>query len=135
VLGDHFSPIDALLAPLYWIYNSPMDLLVAQAVLFALAIAPIWVLTRRAFGGGRKGTAAAYFVAIAYGVSWPIAAAVGFDFHEVAFAPLLTAFALERLQKGRLKTALVMLACLVLVKEDMGLASWSRPPSASACTS
>jgi len=121
VLGDHFSPIDALLAPLYWICNSPIDLLVAQAVLFALAIPPIWVFTMRAFGGGRKGTAAAYFVAIAYGVSWPITAAVGFDFHEVAFAPLLTALALERLQKGRLKTALVVLAGLVLVKEDMGL--------------
>jgi len=121
VLGDHFSPIDALLAPLYWIYNSPMDLLLAQAVLFALAIPPLWVFTRRAFGGGRKGTAAAYFVAIAYGVSWPIAAAVSFDFHEVAFAPLLTALALERLQKGRLKTALAVLVALVLVKEDMGL--------------
>lgn len=121
VLGDHFSPIDALLAPLYWIYNSAVDLLVAQAVLFALAIAPIWVFTRRAFGGGRKGTAAAYFAAIAYGVSWPITAAASFDFHEVAFAPLLTALALERLQKGRLKTALVMLAGLLLVKEDMGL--------------
>jgi uncharacterized membrane protein len=121
VLGDHFSPIDALLAPLYWIYDSPVDLLVAQAVLFALAVPPIWVFTRRAFGGGRKGTMAAYFVAVAYGVSWPITAAVGFNFHEVAFAPLLTALALERLQKGRLGTALVMLAGLVLVKEDMGL--------------
>lgn len=121
VLGDHFSPIDALLAPLYWICNSPVDLLLAQAVLFALAIPPLWVFTRRAFGGGRKGAAAAYFVAVAYGLSWPIAAAVGFGFHEVAFAPLLTALALERLQKGRLKTALVMLAGLVLIKEDMGL--------------
>jgi uncharacterized membrane protein len=121
VLGDHFSPIDALLAPLYWIHNSPVDLLLAQAVLFALAVPPIWVFTRRAFGGERKGTAAAYFVAVAYGLSWPIAAAVGFGFHEVAFAPLLTALALERLQKGRLKTALVLLAGLVLIKEDMGL--------------
>lgn len=32
VLGDHFSPIDAVLAPLYWIYNSPIDLRIAQAV-------------------------------------------------------------------------------------------------------
>jgi uncharacterized membrane protein len=121
VLGDHFSPIDAVLAPLYWIYNSPMDLLVAQAVLFALAIVPLWVFTRRAFGGGAKGAAAGYFVAVAYGVSWEVAAAAGFDFHEAAFAPLLTALALERLQKGQLKTALVLLAGLMLVKEDMGL--------------
>jgi uncharacterized membrane protein len=121
VLGDHWSPIIAVLAPLYWIYNSPTTLLVAQAVLFALAIPPIWLFTRRAFGGGRKAVIAAYLVAVAYALAWPIASALAFDFHEVAFAPLLIAVALERLQAGRLRTALIALAVLLLVKEDMGL--------------
>ena len=120
VLGDHWSPILAALAPLYWIHNSPQTLLVAQAVLFALAIPPLWIFTRRAFGGGGKATAAAYLVSASYALSWPIAAAVGFDFHEVAFAPVLMAVALERLQAGRLRTALIALAALLLVKEDMG---------------
>jgi uncharacterized membrane protein len=121
VLGDHWSPILASLAPLYWIFNSPETLLVAQAVLFALAVPPLWLFTRRAFGGGRKATIAAYLVAVAYGLSWPIASAAAFDFHEVAFAPVLMAVALERLQAGRLRTALIALALLLLVKEDMGL--------------
>jgi uncharacterized membrane protein len=120
-LGDHWSPILAALAPLYWIFSGPQTLLVAQAVLFALAIPPLWVFTRRAFGGGRKATAAAYLVSVAYALSWPIASALAFDFHEVAFAPLLIAIALERLQAGRLRTALIALAALLLVKEDMGL--------------
>jgi uncharacterized membrane protein len=121
ILGDHFSPIDALLAPLYWIYDSPVNLLVAQGVLFALAVPPVWVFTRRAFGGGRHGAVAAYCVSVAYGLSWPIAAALAFCYHEVAFEPVLGALALERLQKGRWKTALVMMCGLLLVKEDMGL--------------
>jgi uncharacterized membrane protein len=121
ILGDHFSPILASLAPLYWIYDSPKTLLVAQAVLFALAIPPLWLFTRRAFGGGPKAIAAAYLVAVAYALSWPIASALAFDFHEVAFAPVLTAVALERLQAGRLRPALIALAVLLLVKEDMGL--------------
>lgn len=121
VLGDHWSPILASLAPLYWIYDSPQTLLVAQAVLFALAIPPLWLFTRRAFRGGRKATVAAYLVAVAYALSWPIASAAAFDFHEVAFAPVLTAVALERLQAGRLRAALIALAALLLVKEDMGL--------------
>ena len=121
VLGDHWSPILAALAPLYWIYDNPQTLLVAQAVLFALALPPVWLFTRRAFGGGRKATIAAYLVAVAYGLSWPLASAAAFDFHEVAFAPVLTAVALERLQAGRLRTALIALAALLLVKEDMGL--------------
>jgi uncharacterized membrane protein len=119
-LGDHWSPILAALAPLYWIYSGPQTLLVAQAVLFALAIPPLWVFTRRAFGGGQKATVAAYLVSVAYALSWPIASALAFDFHEVAFAPVLIAVALERLQAGRLRTALIALAALLLVKEDMG---------------
>ena len=121
MLGDHWSPILAALAPFYWIYDGPQTLLVAEAVLFALAIPPLWVFTRRAFGGGSNATVAAYLVSVAYALSWPIAAALAFDFHEVAFAPVLTAVALERLQAGRLRTALIALAALLLVKEDMGL--------------
>jgi uncharacterized membrane protein len=131
-LGDHWSPILAALAPFYWIFSGPQTLLVAQAVLFALAIPPLWVFTRRAFGGGRGGSGgrddsggrkavvAAYLVSVAYALSWPIASALAFDFHEVAFAPVLIAVALERLQAGRLRTALIALAALLLVKEDMG---------------
>src|SRR5215469_9692673 len=121
VLGDHFSPILATLAPLYWIYGGPQTLLVAQATLYALAIPPLWIFTRRAFGGGRKATVAAYLVSGAYGLSWPIAAAAAFDFHEAAFAPVLTAIALERIQAGRLRGTLIALGALLLVKEDMGL--------------
>ncbi len=121
VLGDHWSPILASLAPLYWIFNSPETILVAQAVLFALAVPPLWLFTRRAFGGGRKATIAAYLVSVAYTLSWPIASAAAFDFHEVAFAPVLTAVALERLTAGRLRTGLIALGLLLLVKEDMGL--------------
>jgi uncharacterized membrane protein len=121
ILGDHWSPILAALAPLYWVYNGPQALLLAQAVLFALAIPPLWVFTRRAFGGGNKATVAAYLVSVAYALSWPIASALAFDFHEVAFVPVLTVVALERLQAGRLRTALIALAALLLVKEDMGL--------------
>jgi uncharacterized membrane protein len=121
VLGDHFSPIIATLAPLYWIHNGPQDLLIAQSVLFALAIPPIWLFVRRAVGGGRRGTMAAYLASVAYAISWPIASAVAFDFHEVAFAPVLTAIALERLQAGKVRTALVAIGAMLLVKEDMGL--------------
>ncbi|HXZ69697.1 MAG TPA: DUF2079 domain-containing protein [Streptosporangiaceae bacterium] len=121
VLGDHWSPILAMLAPLYWVFNGPQTLLIAQAVLFALAIPPLWMFTRRAFGGGQAAVVAAYLVSVVYLLSWPIASALFFNFHEVAFAPVLTAVALERLQAGRLRTALIALAALLLVKEDMGL--------------
>src|ERR687895_233513 len=116
VLGDHFSPIIALLAPLYWIWDDPRTLLLAQAVLFAAAIPPLWVFTRRVLG-----SAAAYCVAGAYAVCWPITSAIAFDFHEAAFAPVLTAVMLERFQAGRRWHGVLAALALLLVKEDMGL--------------
>jgi uncharacterized membrane protein len=120
VLGDHWSPIDVVLVPLIWIHDSPVDLLIAQAVLFALAIPFIWSFTRTAFGGGRYATMGAYCVTLAYAISWQIAGAAAFNFHEVAFAPVLTAITLERLQKGKWRTAAIAMVALLLVKEDMG---------------
>jgi uncharacterized membrane protein len=116
VLGDHFSPILAVLAPLYWIHDGPGTLLVAQGVLFALAIVPIWRFTGRRLGAG-----AGYCAAAAYALSWPVAEALAFDFHEVAFVPLLSAVMIERYDAGRRGRAVLAAVLLLLVKEDMGL--------------
>ncbi|WP_084960120.1 DUF2079 domain-containing protein [Thermoactinospora rubra] len=114
--GDHWSPILATLAPLYWIADDPRTLLVAQAVLLACSAIPLWVFTRRALG-----VAAAHLIAVAYLLSWPVVEAVAFDFHEAAFAPLLTAVMLERWQAGRRVAMVLAAAGLLCVKEDMGL--------------
>jgi uncharacterized membrane protein len=116
LLADHWSPVLALLAPLYWIHDSPSTLLVAQGVLFALAIPPLWAYTRRQLGPG-----AAYFVCVAYALSLPVMEAVIFDFHEVGFVPVLTAVMVERFDAGRRWHGVLAAVALLLVKEDMGL--------------
>ncbi|MEV8633873.1 DUF2079 domain-containing protein [Streptosporangium sp. NPDC051023] len=115
-IADHFSPILAVLAPLYWIHDGPETLIVAQGVLLALAAVPVWHYTRRRLGAG-----SAHLVAVAYLVSWPVAQAAGFDFHEVAFVPLLSAIMIERADAGRLRYAVPAALGILLVKEDMGL--------------
>ena len=119
LLADHWSPGLALLAPLYWIYDSPATLLATQGVLFALAIPPLWAYTRRRLGPENPG--AAYFVCVAYALSLPIMEAVIFDFHEVAFVPVLTAVMVERFDAGKRWGGVLATAALLLVKEDMGL--------------
>ena len=47
--------------------------------------------------------------------------AVIFDFHEVAFVPVLTAVMVERFDAGRRWHAVLAAAAMLLVKEDMGL--------------
>ena len=124
VLGDHWSPILAVLAPLYWLASDPRTLLVAQGAAFAAAAPLIWRFARRRARTrlpGRAATAVAYLAAATYLLSWPVAEAVAFGFHEVAFVPVLTAAFFERMDAGKPRAALLAAAGLLLVKEDMGL--------------
>lgn len=116
ILGDHFSPVLALLAPVYRVFPSPVTLLVAQAALFALSAVPV---TRAA--AGLLGRTRGLVLGIAYGLSWGLQRAVDFDFHEICFAVPLIAFSLEALLARRWRPALWWALPLVLVKEDLGL--------------
>ncbi|MER6095095.1 DUF2079 domain-containing protein [Streptomyces sp. NPDC001728] len=115
LLGDHFHPLLAALAPFYRLWPSPLCLLLAQSALLALAVVP---LARRA--GRVLGPAAAHTVAAGYGLSWGIASAAAFDFHEVALAVPLLSFSLEALARRRWWQAVAWAAPLLLVKEDLG---------------
>ncbi|MFJ8634186.1 DUF2079 domain-containing protein [Streptomyces sp. NPDC093568] len=115
ILGDHFSPVTALLAPLYRVFPSPVTLLVAQAALFALSVVPVTRAAARLLGR-QRGLA----IGVAYGLSWGLQQAVDFDFHEICFAVPLIAFSLEALLARRWRAALLWAVPLVLVKEDLG---------------
>ncbi|MEU6969984.1 DUF2079 domain-containing protein [Kitasatospora aureofaciens] len=116
LLGDHFHPILATLAPFYRLFPTPLTLLTAQAALIALSVIPVTRLAIRTTTP-RLGTA----IGIAYGLSWGLQSAVGFDFHEIAFAVPLLAFCLEGLALRRWRAAAAWALPLVLVKEDLPL--------------
>jgi uncharacterized membrane protein len=116
VLGDHFSPILALVAPFYWVRRGAETLLVVQAALLAVSVVPLTLWARRTLGGP-----AGAVIGACYGLSWGIASAVGYDFHEVAFAVPLLAFSLTALGNDRLSAAAYWALPLLLVKEDLGL--------------
>jgi uncharacterized membrane protein len=116
VLGDHFSPILALVAPFSWVWRGAETLLVVQAALIAVSVVPLALWARRTLGGP-----AGAVIGTCYGLSWGIASAVGYDFHEVAFAVPLLAFSLTALGNDRLTAAACWALPLLLVKEDLGL--------------
>lgn len=147
VLGDHFSPILVLLAPLYWIWDNPCMLLIAQAVLVACSIPIVYRFTLRRDVSERY----ALLIAGVYAAGWPIEAMLNFDFHEIAFAVPMLAAALDALDRRDYRKMLVWCALLLLVKEDMGLivssigvlallasgfrrTSWRRPAPLSRAT-
>ena len=115
LLGDHFSPIVALIAPFFLIVPSPGTLLVAQALLTAVSVLPVtWAAAHLL---GRK---TGWAVGAAYGFSWGLQQMANFDFHEIAFAVPLLAFSLSALVRGRARAAAAWALPLVLVKEDQG---------------
>jgi len=116
IFGDHFHPIIAVLAPLYWIWDNPMMLLIAQAVLIASSIPIVYRFTRR-----RACENMSLLIAGAYGFGWPVQALIDFDFHEIAFATPLTALAIDALDRRDDRKLLIWCGLLLLVREDMGL--------------
>jgi len=115
LLGDHFHPIVALIAPFFRLFPSPLTLLVAQALLAAVSVVPV---SRAA--ADQLGTGAGRAIGAAYGFSWGLQQLVNFDFHEIAFAVPLLACSLSALVRGRMRAAVWWAMPLVFVKEDQG---------------
>jgi uncharacterized membrane protein len=115
LLGDHFHPIVALIAPFFRLFPSPVTLLVAQALLVAFSVIPV---ARAA--AERLGTGAGRAIGAAYGLSWGLQQLVDTDFHEIAFAIPLLACSLSALARGRIRAAVAWAMPLVFVKEDQG---------------
>jgi uncharacterized membrane protein len=115
LLGDHFHPIVAVLAPLFLAFPTPVTLLVSQAVLTAASVLPVYRAAAHLLSRG-----AARAIAAAYGFSWGLQQLANYDFHELAFAVPLLACSLSALVRGRTRAAVLWALPLVLVKEDQG---------------
>lgn len=117
LLGDHFHPLLALIAPVYAIAPHAFTLLVVQAVCFAAAAAAFTRTATRSLGTNAGGV----LLGLAFGFSWGLQYAAEAQFHEIALAvPLLTCSLSALLERRDLATAL-WAAPLVFVKEDLGL--------------
>ena len=114
-LGDHFSPLLAVLAPFYRLFPSPVTLLVAQCLLVAVSVVPVMMVARGFLGGP-----AAVLLGVAYSVSWGFQSGVDVQFHEYALAVPLLSFALWALVSKRWVLTAALAVLLLGVKEDLG---------------
>jgi uncharacterized membrane protein len=119
-LGVHADPFLALLAPLWWIWPSPLMLLVVQIVAVASGALPVYWLARKHLdsAGAAAGFAAVYLLypatqynALSY--SGP---------HAVSFAVPLILFAVWFLDNDRLVPFAVTALLAAATKEEIGLA-------------
>jgi uncharacterized membrane protein len=116
ILGDHFSPVTALIAPIYRIFPSAQTILLAQVALIAVSVYVISVVAMRYLGG-----LVGLVVGALYGLSFGIQSAVEANFHEVAFAAPLLALAGVAYLDQRWRDVMLWSLPLLLVKEDLGI--------------
>lgn len=116
ILGDHFHPLLAVLAPVYALFPSGATLLVLQGLLIGVSVLVV------ALSAGRHlGVFAGAAIGLAYGLSWGLQSAVAAQFHEIALAvPLLAACCAALVRRDHRAAALWALP-LLGVKEPFGL--------------
>ena len=116
LLGDHFHPILILLGPIWRLFPTPLSLLITQDLLLAFSA---WPLTRLASRLTNQWVAGG--LGLVYVLSWGMQGAVAAQFHEIAFAMPMLAYASVAFVERRWGAVTAWSVPLVLVKEDMGL--------------
>lgn len=111
---DHFSPAMLLFAPLYWLRNSPVWLVLIQSAAMAAAAPLLYFTAKRHFPNG----AFPLLLTAMYLFDPYYSRLALYDFHaECLFPPLLFA-AFYFYRPGRMKLFFLLLALTPLIKED-----------------
>ncbi len=117
-LGIHFSPILYLLAPVYYFSPHIETLLTIQSFGIALAAIPLFLASRTLL----KSQWYALVIAIFYLTNPFVINAQIWDFHEIAFAPLVISMILWSVIHKNRKYFIIFCTILLTIKEHYGLA-------------
>jgi uncharacterized membrane protein len=119
--SSHIDPFLVLLAPLFWVWPSPLLLLVIQALAVSSGALPVFWLARKHLGSSRAG---AHF-ALAY-LTYPAtqfnAFTLGSGFHSVSIALPLLLYAIWFLDENRLIAFSAVALLAFTTKEEIPLA-------------
>lgn len=113
-LGKSFTPILLAFVPLYAIWSSPVVLLAVQTIVLALGALPIYWFARRRIGYGLGLVAAAIYLLS------PLVQYTNLsDFHEIALATPVLAFATFFLLRRHYAGFITCLVLSLLIKEEL----------------
>lgn len=114
--GVHFSPILALILPIYYLSSTATTLFIVKSVLITLGVVPIYLCAREIIGSKN-----AWIVALIYFL-YPVVQGLAYcDFYEISFFPFFGGMTLWAYLTRRYN---LMLACgcfCLLIKEDVSL--------------
>jgi len=116
-LGIHFSPILYALVPVYYIFPHMETLLVVHSTCIALAAWPIFLVADHMLRSRWQ----ALLAASLYLINPFVINAAIWDFHEIAFAPLLIAFMLWAIVRKKPAQLVIFSILLLATKGHYGL--------------
>jgi uncharacterized membrane protein len=120
-LGVHVDPFLALLAPIWWLWSSPLMLSVVQAVAVATGALPVYWLARKHLRSERAAVHFA-FAYLLYPATQFNAFTITSGFHSVSMAVPLILFAIWFLDEERLLPFAVFALLAASTKEEIPLA-------------
>ena len=112
--GVHVSPIYYVILPFYMIFPSPVTLQIAQAVILASAVIPLYLLCKK-YNLSNK---VAMLISIMFLAYPAMSAGAMYDIHENCFLPVLLLFMFYFFEKEKWLWMYVFAILTLLVKED-----------------
>jgi uncharacterized membrane protein len=120
-LGSHVDPFLLVFAPLFWIWPSPLPLLVVQVLAVASGALPVFWLARKHLASPRAAVHFA-FAYLLYPATQFNAFTLGSGFHSVSFALPLLLYAIWFLDENRLVAFSIVALLAFTTKEEIPLA-------------
>lgn len=116
VFGAHFSPILIAMAPLYWVWNNPIMLILAEIVIVAMGAIPAYRISRRNVGSGFFALAIVFMYLIFLGNR----GGLSFPFHPQTLIAPMALFAYDFFEQRKWLWHGIFLALLLSTKENAG---------------
>ena len=114
-LGDHFSPLLAILAPLFWITTDASVLLIVEIIALSMAIIPGYLILRQ------RHVVLAPLLVLGFVLNPALHTLALQEFHEIMLAIPLLSLAMYALYLRKMPLFYVALALTLLVREDMAI--------------
>jgi uncharacterized membrane protein len=119
-LGFHVDPFLLVLLPLFWVWSSPLLLLVVQVLAVASGALPVFWLARKHLGSARAGAHFAFAYLLYPATQFNAFTASGV--HAVSFAVPLVLYAIWFLDEDRLVSFSVVALLAGMTKEEISVA-------------
>ncbi len=116
-LSEHFAPFEYVQLPIYYLYPSPLSIMIFQDVLLALAGIPLYKIAQSIFGDKIKDNKIFSFVPLIIVLSYEIspftASIYEFSFHNMAFLPFFMFMAIYAFLYNKKILNLFMIAFVI----------------------